>query len=193
MAQPQLFKIPLDTKDIVYTPDWVARDMVEFFKPSGRILEPSKGGGAFMKYLPANTMWCEIEEGKDFYAWNEEVDWCFGNPPYTRLAQWIRHSFTFSLNIVYLIPLHYLWVSTRIIKDIRKYGGIVHKHIYPETAFKDWSLGFAVGAVHFKKGYSGPMSQSIVSMPSNTAWSGLVEGGGNLPAEVVVVENRGLA
>jgi hypothetical protein len=30
-----------------------------------------------------------------------------------------------------------------------------------------------------------------ISAP-NTAWSGLVEGGGNLPAEVVVVEDRGL-
>jgi hypothetical protein len=30
----------LDPQDVVYTPDWVARDMVEYFKPSGRILEP---------------------------------------------------------------------------------------------------------------------------------------------------------
>ena len=47
-AQPQLLQIPLDPDDVVYTPDWVAKDMVEFFKPSGRILEPCKGDGVFL-------------------------------------------------------------------------------------------------------------------------------------------------
>ena len=38
--------------------------MVEFFKPSGRILEPCKGDGVFLKYLPS-AEWCEIQEGRD--------------------------------------------------------------------------------------------------------------------------------
>ena len=29
--------------DRVYTPEWVARDMLEHFRPSGRILEPCRG------------------------------------------------------------------------------------------------------------------------------------------------------
>jgi adenine-specific DNA-methyltransferase len=51
-TQPQLLQIALDKKDVVYTPDWVARDMVDFFKPTGRILEPACGDGAILKYLP---------------------------------------------------------------------------------------------------------------------------------------------
>lgn len=51
MSQLQLLNIALNEKDIVYAPDWVARDMVEFFRPS--ILEPCKGDGVFLKYLPA--------------------------------------------------------------------------------------------------------------------------------------------
>jgi hypothetical protein len=66
-VQPQLLQIPLDPGDVVYTPDWVARDMVEFFKPSGRILEPCKGDGVFLKYLPPHAEWCEIQEGRDFF------------------------------------------------------------------------------------------------------------------------------
>ena len=50
-SQPQLLKIPLDPGDVVYTPDWVARDMVEFFKPSGRILEPCAGDGVLATHL----------------------------------------------------------------------------------------------------------------------------------------------
>lgn len=50
--QAQLLNIILDPKDVVYTPDWVADDMVSFFQPSGKILEPSKGEGVFLKYLP---------------------------------------------------------------------------------------------------------------------------------------------
>lgn len=33
--------------DVVYTPDWVAHDMVDHFAPCGRILEPCRGAGAF--------------------------------------------------------------------------------------------------------------------------------------------------
>lgn len=51
-------------KDVVYTPDWCARDIVQHFKPEGRVLEPSKGGGAFLQYLPG-AEWCEITEGRD--------------------------------------------------------------------------------------------------------------------------------
>ena len=45
MTQPQLLQIALDPGDVVYTPDWVARDMVDYFKPSGRILDPGGAAG----------------------------------------------------------------------------------------------------------------------------------------------------
>lgn len=78
LQQAQLLQIALDPADVVYTPDWAAKDMVDFFRPSGRILEPCKGGGVFLKYLPPETEWCEIAEGVDFFAWSKPVDWCCG-------------------------------------------------------------------------------------------------------------------
>ena len=93
MAQLQLLPQTLTPGDIVYTPDWVARDMVDYFKPSGRILEPSCGDGAFLRHLPANTEWCEIEKGRDFFTWHDCVDWIIGNPPYMIYDQWMAHSF----------------------------------------------------------------------------------------------------
>jgi len=34
----------------------------------------------------------EIEKGRDFFAWNEQVDWIVGNPPYKQFRKLIRKS-----------------------------------------------------------------------------------------------------
>ena len=84
MAQMQLLQIALDPRDTVYTPDWVAQDMVNYFQPSGEVLEPCCGDGIFLKYMPS-AHWFEIERGRDFYAWSTRVDWIVGNPPYKQI------------------------------------------------------------------------------------------------------------
>ncbi len=121
-SQPQLLQIALDKKDVVYTPDWVARDMVEFFKPSGRILEPSCGDGAFLKYLPGAD-WCEIEKGRDFFAAAEQYDWIIGNPPYSQFKQFLCHSFALAKNIVFVLPVDKPFNSHPNMTVIRDGGG----------------------------------------------------------------------
>lgn len=160
-TQPQLLQIPLDPGDVVYTPDWVAKDMVDFFKPSGRILEPCAGGGVFLKYLPEGTEWCEIEKGRDFFAWTEPVDWIIGNPPYKILNKWMQHSYEIAENIVYIIPLNSQWNSMGRLKEINKYGGLVNTRAYGDGNLFGMGYGFACGAVHFQRGYTGPMYSSI--------------------------------
>lgn len=167
MSQPQLLQIALDPQDIVFTPDWVAQDMVSFFQPSGVILDPCKGDGVFLKYLPP-AEWCEIREGKDFYAWHKPVDWVFGNPPYSQFSKWLDHSMSIAQNICYFIPLTRLFNSGFFIKRTMKWGGIAHMRYYADGGELGWNIGFAIGAVHFKKDYSGPMYQSQAAMPSNT-------------------------
>jgi hypothetical protein len=66
--------------DVVYTPAWCAADMVDHFQPSGRVLDPCKGVGVFLDYLP-DAEWCEITEGRDFFDWHDQVDWVVSNPP----------------------------------------------------------------------------------------------------------------
>ena len=161
MSQPQLLQIPLDKKDVVYTPDWVARDMVEFFKPSGRILEPCAGDGVFLKYLPENTEWCEIQEGRDFFAWDEQVDWVFGNPPYADYSNFFNHTMDITKNICYLIPANKPFNSGAMLKRQSAWGGIVHLRYYGTGAELNFPIGFAIAAVHFQKGYTGPMYPSI--------------------------------
>ena len=156
-TQPQLLQIPLNPGDVVYTPDWVARDMVEYFHPTGRILEPCSGDGAFLKYLPTAD-WCEITKGRDFFACHEHYDWIVGNPPYSIFAQWLRASFDRAADIVYLIPTLRCWISSRIMKDIRDYGGIVTIAVYDEDNFPEWNINFVISAIHFRRGYTGPIN-----------------------------------
>ena len=174
MTQPQLLKIALDEKDVVYTPDWVARDMVEFFKPSGRILEPCKGEGAFLKYLPS-AKWCEIQDGIDFFQWFEPIDWIIGNPPYKIKLEWLRHSMEIANHIVYLLPCNSLYNSSAMMMDMREWGGLIHMRYYGTGGSLGFPFGYPVGALYFQKGYTGGMYSSVAVTPSNNAISGAAE------------------
>lgn len=154
-TQPQLFHIALVESDVVYTPLDVARDVVEFFKPTGRILEPCAGDGAFLRYLPPDTDWCEIEKGRDFFACHEHYDWIVGNPPYSRFYPWMEHSFELADNIVYILPLSRVYVSQRMLNAIYHYGGIRVMYAFGQGSSVGFELGFAMGAVHFQRGYKG--------------------------------------
>ncbi len=165
--QASLFPLPQNPADVVYTPLWYARDMVRHFKPSGRILEPCKGGGAFMKYLPKNTEWCEIAEGKDFFAWHEKVDWCFGNPPYSLFTEWLYHSMKIADNICYLIPIGKVYSSDARMKDIYKWGGIVETIYYGKGSDMGFPFGFPCGAVYLKRGYKGGATFVFREKPNN--------------------------
>lgn len=161
MRQSQLFNIALNPNDVIYTADWAAQDMVEHFKPSGSILEPCKGGGVFLKYLPPQTEWCEIEEGKDFFSWHKQVDWCFGNPPYSIFTDWLIHSFEVAENSVYLIPNNKVFTASRANKIYRKYGHPCHMRFLGTGKQLGFTFGFDMCAVHFKRGYFGGMSLSF--------------------------------
>ena len=166
MPQLNLLHIPAN-EDVVYTPDEVARDVVNFFNPSGSILEPAAGDGAFLRYLPT-AAWCELTQGRDFFAWSNRVDWVIGNPPYSIFAEWLRHSFEIADNIVYVIPINKVFNSNRTLKDIYTYGGV--KTIFVigggHNTHIRWKLGFAVGAVHFQRGYTGGI-QGVFRTPPN--------------------------
>jgi hypothetical protein len=158
-VQPQLLQMALDKKDVVYTPDWVARDMVEFFKPTGRILEPSAGDGAFLKYLPGAD-WCEIEKGRDFFACQEHYDWIIGNPPYAQFREFLFHSFELAKDIVFVLPVDKPFNSYPNMNIVRSGGGIKHMRIYKEKVFTKVTHR-PTGAFHFQRGYTGPMYTSF--------------------------------
>lgn len=154
--QPQLLSVVLSQKDIVFTPDWVAADMVHHFRPTGRVLDPCRGDGAFTKYLPSAD-WCEIREGRDFFQWTDPVDWVFGNPPYSDFGKWILHGMAIGANVVYLAPCAKPFYSEKLFRVMQDWGRIKEIRVYGGGAKLKFPIGFLIGAIHFKRGYFGSM------------------------------------
>ena len=95
----------LNPNDVVFTPDWLAKQIVNMFPIEGKVLEPCKGEGAFLQYLPDDADWCEIAEGKNYYDYEKKVDWIVTNPPYSDFNRFLDHSFDLADNIVLLVPV----------------------------------------------------------------------------------------
>lgn len=147
--------------DVVYTPEFVAKDMVEWFNPQGKCLEPCYGSGNIFKYLPDDSDYCEIAMGKDFYQYNTHVNWIITNPPYSHFSKFIKHGMNISDNNVWLLPTWKIFSGFGLLKEIRKYGGIKHIRHYGTGTKLGWApLANAIGAIHIQRGYSGDISNS---------------------------------
>lgn len=153
--QTQLFDIVVDPNDIVYTPDHVAEGIVRFLNPSGRCLDPCKGDGAFLKYMPTGSDYCELREDKDFFHYNQKVDWVIGNPPYSIFEQFMVKAFEIADNVSYLVPTNKIFQRQIIMEKINKFGGIKSMIIYGSGQLIDFPFGFSVGNFHFERGYKG--------------------------------------
>lgn len=147
--------------DVVYTPAWVAADMVAHFQPAGVVLEPCKGAGVFLDYLPPGSPWCEIAEGRNFFDWYQSVDWLIGNPPYSMTRIWFRHSYRLAADIVYLVPLRNIFSGYGFVREIHDYGGIPEIRLYGTGARLGFPMGNAVGAIHLRRGYRGSTTFSF--------------------------------
>ena len=79
-----LDKLSLD-RTLQFTPEDIAVRIINEIPISEKdiVLDPFKGDGVFYNNLPeCNKVYCEIEEGKDFFKFEEKVDWIISNPPY---------------------------------------------------------------------------------------------------------------
>lgn len=146
----------IDT-DKVYTPEAVAKAIISKYDLYGKVLDPFKGKGAFYDNYPDTIEkdWCEIDDGRDFFEYNEHVDWIVTNPPYSIYDDVMAHAAAISDNIVWLVPLNKIVNSMRRLRASMNYGGI--KSIYYIASSKcNFPFGFPSAAVHFEKGYTGP-------------------------------------
>lgn len=144
--------------DVHLTNEKIAYKIVKFYNPQGNCLEPCAGNGVFLKYLPENTDWCEIQKGRDFFTYEKKVDWIITNPPFKELTKWMDKCFSISENVVFLIPLSKLFSSAPRMELVKKYGGIKNI-LYLNTGRKiGFDIGFPFGAVHFLKNYTGQIS-----------------------------------
>lgn len=142
--------------DLVMTPEYVAEALINYFKPAGKILEPCKGTGNFLKFLPKGTLWCEITEGKDFFDFDEKVDWIITNPPWSQIRMFLLHSMELADNICMLFTLNHLFTKARI-KAINENGFGIKEIIMLDTPKEFPHSGFQLGMICLERKYRGPV------------------------------------
>src|SRR6516164_6803301 len=137
--------------DLVVTPGKIAQKIVEHFMPTGSILDPCRGQGIFLEFLP-NAFWCEVKDGKDFFEWWMPVDWIIGNPPYSNFSKFLRHSLLIAREIVYLILINKCFCSDCLLREIMLWGGIREILYIGSGTALNWPIhGYCIGAVNFSK------------------------------------------
>ena len=101
-------------QDVVMTPPALAAAIVQHFSPTGVILDPCRGDGAFFDAFPEHLQaeWCEIQQGRDFMDWDRSVAWIISNPPWSKLRQFLTKSFQIADNVVFLAQLTHF--ATRV-------------------------------------------------------------------------------
>jgi hypothetical protein len=154
--------------DRVYTPDYLARQIVAHFKPSGMLLDPCRGKGAFANaLLPYATNGFvesyELDEGSDFLkSAQEPVCWTITNPPWSKLRAFLKKSMECSDNVVFLCLVNAFFMKARQ-QDMKDEGFGMKEILFVPTPPKPWpQAGFSLGAVHIQRDYSGPVTHSWI-------------------------------
>lgn len=153
--------VPHGGNDVVYTPDDLALRIVRYFNPTGKVLEPCYGGGAFGRAFSScgiNHDCCEIALGLDFFTADmapREYEWVITNPPWSQLRPFLQKSMTVSNNVVFLCLVNAFFMKARV-RDIAAAGFALKEILYVDTPPKPWpQTGFQLGAVHVQRGYKG--------------------------------------
>jgi len=150
------------SNDLIMTPVYLAKAIVEHFRPTGRILEPCKGTGNFLIFLP-NADWCEITEGKDFLDYENKVNWIITNPPWSKIRIFLQQSLRLAENIVFLMTINHLWTKARL-RDVKDANFGIREICLIDTPIDFPQLGFQLGVIHLKKNYKGDIKLSEISV-----------------------------
>jgi hypothetical protein len=135
--------------------------MVAHFAPQGSILEPCRGAGAIHNLLPADALWCEIDDGRDFFTFSQSVDWIVSNPPYDQTRAFMRHAFTLADNVVFLVPARNIFSGYGTVCEMRGWGGMKEIRWYGTGSKLGFPMGNAIAAFHWKRHHDGPTAQSF--------------------------------
>lgn len=145
-----------ESNDDIQTPKELAKRIVTHFNPQGRILEPCAGDGHFLEYLPG-AEWCEIKQGRDFLTYSKKVDWIITNPPWSQIRPFLQHSFCLADHVVFLMTINHAWTKARL-RIARENAFGLRTFLLMDTPKSFPQSGFQLGAVHYEKGWFGPLS-----------------------------------
>ena len=158
-AAKRRWKLLRPQADNVETSPALARQIVEYFQPSGLCLDPCRGPGrAFYDALPKPRDWCEIREGRDFLRYKRKVDWIITNPPWSgeTYGPISRHAFDIAENVVFLVRF-----QNALSTYARHVDFLKSRHRPKEIVVIDWkdagfpTEGFVLAVFHWQRGHQG--------------------------------------
>ncbi len=127
-------------KKLMMTPDETVDKILEWILPQideyDMVLEPFKGEGAFYNKIPNKKYFCEIDEGIDFFTYNDRVDWAISNPPFRILVDGeatnafipiINHTMEICNKGFFYLINHKLWSSLTVkrLKEWAEAGWVI--------------------------------------------------------------------
>lgn len=149
--------IPKGGNNRVMTPLILVEKIVKHYQPEGRILEPCKGTGNFLKFM--NADWYEIDEGKDFMEATGHWDWIITNPPYSEYRAFLNKSMEVADNIVFLQLINAIFYKARL-KDMYEHNFGIKEILLLDTPKEFPQFGLQLGCVYFKKNIRGVLTHT---------------------------------
>ena len=144
--------IPKGGNDKIMTPVYLCKQIVEHFKPFGKILEPCCGSGNFLKVMKAD--WCEIDKGRDYLEVQGHWDWIITNPPYSKLRLFLNKSMEVADNIIFLSLINAIWYRARL-RDLREHNFGIRELLLLDTPKEFPQFGLQLGCIYLQKDYKG--------------------------------------
>lgn len=144
------------SNDDIQTPVELAGRIVDYFNPTGLILEPCAGDGHFLHHLPGAD-WCEIKKDRDFLSYRRKVDWIITNPPWSQIRVFLEQGFRVADHVVFLMTINHAWTKARL-RIAHTHGFGLRTIVMVDTPRSFPQSGFQLGAVHYHRGWSGPLT-----------------------------------
>ena len=108
--------LPRNAYDFYPTPEWCYENLPIDWSLFKTAHEPCKGDGRIVSFLEnkgIETSWTEIQEGKDYFEWDGEVDLILTNQPFSIAKEFIEHSMMCSTTVIMLLRINFLGSQAR--------------------------------------------------------------------------------
>jgi len=142
--------IPDGGNDEVYTPLALAEKIVNRLNIQGTAFEPCYGEGAFIKAFEKKGLqydYCDLSQGKDFFDYNNKVNWIVTNPPWSQARKFLQHSMRIADNIAFLITINHILALKARLRDVEQAGFSITAVYTVDTPKSFPQSGFQLGVV----------------------------------------------
>jgi hypothetical protein len=145
------------SNDVVMTPIHLARALTDALQPSGRILEPCAGNGAFVRELERYGQVDVCSQEFPFEWWTKDVDWVITNPPWSQFRTFLDKAMQVSGHVAFLATVNHWWTKRRV-SDVRAAGFGYHTLWLCNWPPEFPASGFQLGMMHIARNYDGPLT-----------------------------------